>query len=197
MTSKAVPDGRVLRGARSREAIVSALLELIGQGHPQPTAEQVAQLAGVQVRTVFRHFADMQSLHVELANRVRGQLQADFEAEFSDGSPLERAAELVDRRARLFDRMAPYKRSGNTQRWRYEFLQKQHEQFVRELRAQLLAVLPELESAPDAVVSALEAITSFEAWERLRVDQRLGAERARAAVQATVEALLRTLRGIS
>ena len=185
-----VADGRVLRGERSREAIVAALFELIGQGFPQPTAEQVAKLAGVQVRTVFRHFADMETLHLALATRLRAELRADFEADFAPGSPSDRARELVNRRARLYERMAPYKRSGNTQRWRYDFLQKQHEQFIRELRAQLFEVLPELEKAPSSVVAALELVTSFEAWDRLRTDQHLGFERARAAVQEAVSALL-------
>ena len=46
-------DGRLRRGERSREAIVAALFELVGEGVLQPTAQQVAERAGVGIRSVF------------------------------------------------------------------------------------------------------------------------------------------------
>ena len=55
----AMQDGRVQRGARNREAILDACLELIRERAALPTAQDVAVRAGVQVRTVFRHFDDM------------------------------------------------------------------------------------------------------------------------------------------
>jgi hypothetical protein len=45
-------DGRVRRGERSREAIVSALFELIADGVPRPTAPQIAEKAKVDIRAV-------------------------------------------------------------------------------------------------------------------------------------------------
>jgi AcrR family transcriptional regulator len=190
---EAIQDGRVLRGARSREAIVNAVFELIGEGHAQPTAERVAKRAGVQVRTVFRHFADMETLNLEIATRLRAEVQPLFELVDSDGSAESRAQSLVASRAQVYERMAPYKRSGNTQRWRYEYLQKQHERFVRDHRTQLQRIFPELGEAPAALASALEFVTSFEAWDRLRVDQRLGTERARAAMEHAALAVIGTL----
>ena len=47
-------DGRVQRSERSREAIIRAMLDLIGEGIASPTAQQVALRADVGVRTVFR-----------------------------------------------------------------------------------------------------------------------------------------------
>src|SRR5262245_26963929 len=63
-------DGRTQRAERSRVAIVRALFELIGEGNPQPTAQQVAERAEVGLRSVFRHFADMETLYAELGARV-------------------------------------------------------------------------------------------------------------------------------
>ena len=63
-------DGRVRRGERSRDAIVQALFELIGAGATTPTAQQVAQRAGVGLRSVFRHFRDMESLFAEVDARL-------------------------------------------------------------------------------------------------------------------------------
>ena len=61
---------------------------------------------------------------------------------------------------------------------------------MRRLRADLLRALPELRRARDDVVDALDVALSFETWDRLRVDQRLGRERAAAALERTVLALL-------
>lgn len=190
-----VEDGRVLRGARSREAIVNALLGLIGEGSLQPTAEQVAERAGVQVRTVFRHFSDMESLHGELTSRLRADLEPLAGSLPLGGSVAERARELVRNRALVFERLAPYKRSANLQRWRYAHLQKDHERLVRELRSQLVTVFPELGGSASCAAAALELVTSLEAWDRLRLDQRLGVERARAAMEHAALAVLHTLGG--
>lgn len=44
-TAAATHDGWLLRTERSREAIVQALFDLVGEGTLQPTAEQVAKRA--------------------------------------------------------------------------------------------------------------------------------------------------------
>ena len=80
--------------------------------------------------------------------------------------------------------------SADSLRWRYEFLQAAHAAQVADLRAQLLDVLPELRDAPAAVAAAIELVTSFEAWSRLRHEQRLGKERATAAMEQAALSLL-------
>jgi AcrR family transcriptional regulator len=186
-----IRDGRVRRGARNREAIVGALFELIGEGVMQPTAEQVAERAGVQVRTVFRHFADMARLNAEIVILLRSEMKPLFEPP-PEGDVAERARTLVRRRADAFERIAPYKRAADAQRWRRDYLQADHESLVRELRRTNLDALPELRSAANEVQAAFELVVSFEAWQRLRVDQRLGAERARAALECAALAVLRS-----
>ena len=56
------PDGRLLRSERSRHLIVEAMIELIDEGVLTPTAQQVAKRANVGIRSVFRHFDDMDSI---------------------------------------------------------------------------------------------------------------------------------------
>ena len=56
------PDGRRLRSNRSRQLIIESMLELIKQGNLVPTAQQVADHANVGIRSVFRHFEDMESI---------------------------------------------------------------------------------------------------------------------------------------
>src|SRR5215470_566403 len=103
-------DGRVRRGQRSGQAIVEALVGLIGDGILQPTAQQVAERAGVGIRTVFRRFSDMESLFAEMGARVQTDaLPLLFEAP-PCGNLDERARGLVARRITFFERIAPYKR---------------------------------------------------------------------------------------
>lgn len=181
-------DGRVRRSERSRAAMVQALFDLVGEGVLQPTAQQVAARARVGIRTVFRHFSDMDSLFAEIDDRVRTQALPLLQEPRTGGSRAARTRALVERRIRFFERIAPYKRSGNLQRWHSAFIAGQHAAFVRALRADLLGWLPELRDAPPELVEALDAALSFEVWDRLRTDQKLGRERASAALHRLVSA---------
>lgn len=183
-------DGRQRRSERSREAIVRALFDLVGEGILQPTAQQVAEAAGVGIRSVFRHFADMDSLFAEMDARLQADALPLLRGEPPDGDAAKRARALVDRRIAFFERIAPYKRAGTIQRWRSEFLRGQHGVLVRALRSDLLRWLPELRGAPADGIEALDLVLSFEAWDRLRTDQRLGRDRARDALLRIVLALL-------
>jgi len=188
-------DGRVRRGARNREAIVSALFELIGSGLLRPTAEQVAERAGVGTRTVFRHFDDMESLYAELAGLMRRELSPTIDLD-ADGTTAERVIAVVQHRAGLFERIAPYKRSGNLHRYGSKFLQQQAAEMVREQRASLLRALPELADAEPALVEALDLVTSFDAWDRLRSEQRLGRDRAQESMEAAALAVLHRIESL-
>ena len=193
---EAAADGRLQRSERSRTAIVQALYELIGEGGVEPTAEQVAERAGVGIRTVFRHFNDMERLFSELNERVEAgarPLLEDDGPSPGEGTPVDRAARLAQRRAVFYEQIAPFKRSGNLKRARSAFLQSRHMQMVRALRGDVLRWLPELESAPPELRDAFEMAASFEAWDRLRSDQKLSRSRAAAALEAALRALAESL----
>ena len=186
-------DGRLRRSERSREAIVQALISLVGEGVLQPTAEQVAEQAGVGIRTVFRHFSDMETLNAALNAHIEEELLPILLADAPEGSLEGRARALIDQRATLFEKMGPYRRAGNLVRWRSPFLQKQHITLVRQLRSDLRRWLPELRGAPDDLVEALDLAASFEAWDRLRTEQRLSRMRAVEVMRRVVVALVREL----
>jgi hypothetical protein len=100
---------------------------------------------------------------------------------------------MAERRLDFFERIAPYKRAGNVKRWRSPFLRERHMQLARLLRRELWRWLPELERAPAGIADALELVASFEAWDRLRDDQRLPRARARAVLERAVLALVAQL----
>ncbi|MFP8878350.1 MAG: TetR/AcrR family transcriptional regulator [Myxococcota bacterium] len=184
------PDGRALRGARNRERIVEALLELVREGELLPTAEQVSQRAGVGTRTVFRHFDDMESLNSEVQAAIKLEIDPLLTEPRSTGNLEQRTRAMIRRRIAIFERIAPFMRSGDIQRWNTPFLQRNHAEDTRRLRADLLKWLPELVDADDDRLEALDLFTSFEAWNRLRVDQRLGRDRTQEVIEAAALAIL-------
>lgn len=193
-TASGETDGRRLRSERSREAIADALFELIGEGRAVPTAQQVAERAGLGIRTVFRLFNDMEELYATLDARLIAEIRPTLRDAPPEGEPLrQRAASLVQDRANLYERIAPYKRASTAKRGNSPFLAKQHRKLVCTLRDRLLRWLPELRRAPADLRDALEQVTSFEAWDRLRIDQGLSRPRARAAMERAVMALVHEL----
>lgn len=186
-------DGRVRRSERSREAIVSALYDLIGAGTLQPTAQQVADHAGVGIRSVFRHFSEMESLYAAMVGRIQQQALDIMSSGDRSGTLAHRATSMVQQRARLFERIAPYKRSADTLRWRSSFLRERHARMQRALRADMLNWLPELRRSPSEMVEAVDLATSFDAWNRLRGDRQVSQKLAVATIERTVRALVREL----
>ena len=182
-------DGRVRRSERSREAIVGALLDLIGSGVAAPTARQVAERGGVGIRSVFRHFSEMESLYAAMDARLEREARRMFLGGERSGSLVERTRGFVRQRAAVFERIAPFKRAANLQRPRSSFLEQRHRLLQRELRADLLSWLPELRSADAALVESFDALGSFEAWDRLRTEQALGAKAVVAALERLAIAL--------
>ena len=187
-------DGRVRRSQRSGQAIVDALMALVGEGVIEPTAQQVAARANVGIRTVFRRFSDIESLFAEMDARLQAEALPLLLGGRANGTLAERARALVHQRVAFFERIAPYKRSGNLKRWRSPFLRDRHALLVRALHVDLLRWLPELRRAATAINDALDLTTSFEAWDRLRSEQSLSRARAQAAMERTVLALIKELR---
>lgn len=184
--AKPAADGRMLRSERSRKVIVEAGLALYEQGILVPTAQQVAEQAGVGIRTVFRHFADMEALFVTADELLYQRYQNLFTSR-SEGSLQQRIDDLVRVRAEGFETVAPYLMSALSQLWRYEALADNYRKFCHILKKEMLAVLPELADAPREQVDAVEAAVAFETWSRLRLF------RGRAASEAAVKLLLESI----
>lgn len=179
-------DGRRRRGQDNRARIVAAMLDLIREGAMTPSAEQVAARAEVGLRTVFRHFDDMDSLYREMSGFIEAELRAIVERPFVATDWRGRLAELVERRGEAFERISPFKRASDTVRHRSRFLAGDHGKLATALRGLLMAVLPPEIAADPLKLEALDLLTSFEAWTRLRLDQGLSPEKAREVLQAAV-----------
>ena len=65
-------DGRILRSQKSQNLILDAIIKLINNGNLYPTAQEVAKESGIAIRTVFRQFADMESLLMKVEGLLKG-----------------------------------------------------------------------------------------------------------------------------
>jgi len=94
-------DGRSDRGIRTHEKIVVALFELIHEGNLQPRGEEIAERAGVAVRTLFRPFDDMAGLFDTAQAFLSEQFDVDLVVQNSEGSVEERALAYNKKQAEM------------------------------------------------------------------------------------------------
>jgi AcrR family transcriptional regulator len=183
-------DGRRQRTVDSRARIVSAMLELTHAGHISVSAELVAERASVGLRTVFRHFNDMDSLYREMSLAIEARLREEIPFGFTSTEWREQLAELIRRRTGVFEKIAPYKRAEAAHRHRSKVLAQDIVRLNTFLRERLRTVLPSAVVRDQLLFEALDMILSFESWERLRRDQDLSPRRAREVLEGAVEKLL-------
>lgn len=74
MTSAPAVDGRSARAQRTRDSVVTAVLELATSGTGRPTAREIADRAGISVRSVYVHFDDLDDLFRAAAARHTDQM---------------------------------------------------------------------------------------------------------------------------
>jgi AcrR family transcriptional regulator len=183
-------DGRIIRRRNNRRRIVAAMLELVRAGAISPVAEEVAERAGVGLRTVFRHFDDMDSLYREMAEAMRNELQPIVAAPLASRDWKGRLGEIVERRVRLFERAMPFKNAADVHRHRSAFLRKDYEMMRSAERAALEAALPAALRNDKRFFEALDQALSFATWQHLRRDQKLTQARARETIEYAMRALV-------
>jgi len=186
----ATADGRHRRSQESRQRIIDAIIELVTEGVLEPTAEQVSDRAGLAMRTVFRHFKDMDSLYREISRRMYTRVQAAFEDSIEADTWQATLHNFIDRRARVYEELMPIRVSADALRHRSAFLQQENRRFIDLARDVLRRVLPDAAVKHKVCFEALDALLSFETWIRLRRDQQLSAATARRVMHDGADALL-------
>lgn len=183
-------DGRKRRSERSREQIIEAMFELVAQGELDPGAARIAEVANVSLRTVFRHFEEVDGLYQEMNRRVKAEVMPIVKAPFNSTNWRDTVLELVGRRSEVFERIMPYRVCGSIRRFRSAYLMQGHQDFVAMERSILDSVLPEEIRSDVVLEAAFDSVLGFDTWRRLRQDRGLSVEDARAAMRKLVEALL-------
>ncbi|MDT9086544.1 TetR/AcrR family transcriptional regulator, partial [Escherichia coli] len=77
----------------------------------------IAEVANVSLRTVFRHFEEVDGLYQEMNRRVKEEVMPIVKAPFSSTNWRDTVLELVDRRSEVFERIMPYRVCGSIRRF--------------------------------------------------------------------------------
>lgn len=191
-------DGRLLRGARTRSAIVRAYIDLLGSGERAPGAEQIARRAGVGIRTVYNQFRDLEDVRAEAGVLVRAQIGQYVLRDVPPDAPLgERLDLFIHGRVQLLETLAPYARSAQGRHEQSAELRRQRAALVEESEAELgLVFEPELarhgERQRLRILHALHAASAWPAWSGLRDELGLDVAEATSVLRLTLGALLRS-----
>jgi TetR/AcrR family transcriptional regulator, regulator of autoinduction and epiphytic fitness len=188
-------DGRTVRAERTRRALVDALVALLDEGMLRPTAEQIADRAGVSERSLFQHFSDREQLFEAVARQQYERVLPTLKPIDASLPVSERIDAFVDQRARLYEQTKGVRRaapllepdSGAVAGWLATARKAGAADVERVFRTELEAT-PEGERA--VLGAALVSASAWTAWESYRFHQGLGVARARAALRATLAALL-------
>lgn len=183
-------DGRKLRSEESRRKIVEALFELTRSGTMAPSAAQVAEKAGVGVRTVFRHFEEMDSLYSEMSEQTAARILPIVRAPYAATAWRDRLNELLDRRFQIYEEILPIKMAGDIYRFRSAFLMKDYQFYLQVERDTLFEVLPARIAKNKKLAETLLMLASFQTWRQFRQDQDLSAQEAGATVRAAIDRLI-------
>jgi AcrR family transcriptional regulator len=183
-------DGRRQRSERSRTQIIDAMFSLIREGDMSPSAARVAERAEVGLRTVFRHFEDMDSLFVEMAERISSEIMPKVLAPFEARDWRGRFREHVERRIEIYEYIMPVRVAANVRRFQSRFLMEEYRRNLLIERASLSALLPEEIQADPVLFAAIETTASFQTWRRLRQDSGLSPEESAPVFRLMVERIV-------
>lgn len=184
-------DLRRHRSVTTRKKIADAMLELLGEGVMRPTAEQVAARADVGLRTVFRHFEDMPTLHREVIGVIDGLVESVVRHPLQASTWQARVLESVDLLAAHYEKLAAFYLATQVFRRESAYIDEQARRYAAMQREMLRRIVPRAVAEDGARFAALALALSMDAWVHLRRDQSLGFDEAVRAVRASVEALTR------
>ncbi|MCU1588375.1 MAG: hypothetical protein JWN31_1868 [Frankiales bacterium] len=173
------PDGRNLRAVKTRAAIIAAHRTLLELRELGPTTSRIAEVAGISPRTLFVHFADLETLFAATADDLVGDVLARHRPADPE-LPLDlRVDAFVANRLGLYSFLEPYVLALR--------MREPNSRVLRERRRLLMAASREEISVtfaselarsddPEDALLSLETAISWPAWFHLH--QELALDRA-------------------
>jgi AcrR family transcriptional regulator len=188
-------DGRHLRSARTKQAIIEAYLVLLRENPQVPTAAQIAERAGYSVRSVFERFTDLHALRVAATDYALAQAIAQAVAGNIDGDRQTRLKAHVETRGRICEQWLPLWRALNANQGDSVELKarilRAHEATLERIelmyRAELLSMEP---SERLQTLIAIDTLIDFESWAHMRERSGLAFAEACAVWTRAIDRLL-------
>lgn len=188
-------DGRHERSRRTRRLIVEAYIDLLRQNAQMPTAPQIAERAGYSVRSVFGRFSGLVELSVAAIDYAMEQSLALPIGDKVHGDRQSRLKFQVTARARICETWLPLWRVLVRNQNEADELKDRIERVRDAIRDRLVLMygleLNTLSKAErSAMLIALEALTDFESWGRMRERHGLSFEAACTVWIAMIDRIL-------
>lgn len=173
-------DGRRERTKRTHAAIVAALTALLDEGRIEPTAVEIAERAGVAVRSIAQHFASREDLLLAVA-RHHGERLAHAPLA-TDGTFEERLDAFLTARARSLESSVAMRRAAAVVLARSPSVARALDEAAKERRRETARVFAaEIAACPDPQTAerSIALLASGRAWDALRGEMGLGLRAAR------------------
>ncbi|TFZ05942.1 TetR/AcrR family transcriptional regulator [Ramlibacter henchirensis] len=188
-------DRRRRRSITTRRKIADALLSLVSEGIVRPTAEQVATRAQVGLRTVFRHFEDMETLYREVIRGVDTVVLPVVEGRRASADWKEELRSTCGTLAHHYERLAASYLVSQVHRHHSAYLDAQLRRYSQLQGEALRRQLPPVVLADQACVDALSLLLSMDAWVHLRREQGLTFDAALQAIERATAGLAAAFAG--
>jgi TetR/AcrR family transcriptional regulator of autoinduction and epiphytic fitness len=183
-------DGRTARSERTRNAIVEAHVALILEGELRPTADRIAKQAGVSLRALWSHFADMEALFAASGERILEQRDEAHQAVPPDLPLPARIDAYCRQRARLLEHIAPAAKASALKEPFSPALQSYRRSHLDRVRTELRILFDREIDGDETLLAALTATSTWPTWGTLRDAMGLEPDAARLVLTRTVTALL-------
>lgn len=187
------PDGRRLRRATNREAVLDAMGELFADGNYEPSTAEIAERAGLSLRSLFRYFDDVDDLYRAAIERALDAARPLLDVGIGADAPTaDKIDHVVAARMRLYDEIEPAARAARVCAHRHDVVAAQIAESRSFLRHQLVRLFAaELRGPVGAArLAAVDALLSFESHQLLRHAQRLSRPKTATALTGALDALL-------
>jgi AcrR family transcriptional regulator len=190
-----VMDGRLERTQRTRKALIDAYIEIARETKRIPTTLEVAKRARCSLRTVFERFGSLGGLGLAVFDSILSGYTLTPAGDEVHADRQTRIRYQATLRARTCENWLPIWRIVMRNEGISKALEERIER-VRSLmqariklmyRAELATLSP---TARNAVMIALEAITDFGTWGRMREHHDLSVEQAIAVWAEAIDRLL-------
>jgi AcrR family transcriptional regulator len=183
-------DGRTARSERTRNAIVEAHLALILDGDLRPTADRIAKQAGVSLRALWSHFADMEALFAASGERILERRDEEHQPVPTDLPLPARIDAYCHQRARALEQIAPAAKASALKEPFSPALQSYRRSHVDRVRTELQILFSREINGDETLLTALTATSTWPTWGTLRDAMGLDPEAARLVLMRTITALL-------
>jgi AcrR family transcriptional regulator len=189
-------DGRQLRRARNREAVVEALLDLYRDGNLRPSSEEIAARSGLSPRSLFRYFDDVDDLIRAAIGSQEARARPLVTIAARPDDPFDaRVVALVEQRFRLFGAVGQAATVMRLQSPFQPLLAAELMQNRTYLRSQVRKLFaPELAAMDDALavraLAAADVLTSFESYQHLVGHRAMTATVAKSVIVDSLTAIL-------